>query len=65
MLPFSAILLRDYYKSIGWNEDNTYSQLTRSSSGESTPSELALLSAALTDFHTALLSVIPHPDDGY
>ncbi|KAK1925919.1 putative mitochondrial distribution and morphology protein 10 [Papiliotrema laurentii] len=32
MLPFSAILLRDYYNAIGWNEDNQYTQLTRSSS---------------------------------
>ncbi|ORX37034.1 hypothetical protein BD324DRAFT_579492 [Kockovaella imperatae] len=34
MLPFSAILLRDYYRAIGWNEDNSYSQLTRSSSAD-------------------------------
>lgn len=35
MLPFATILLRDYYNAIGWNEDNTYTQLTRSSTGES------------------------------
>jgi hypothetical protein len=26
-------LLRNYYNAIGWNEDNSYSQLTRSSTG--------------------------------
>jgi distribution and morphology protein 10 len=35
MLPFSALLLRSYYQAIGWNEDNSYSQLTRASTGES------------------------------
>lgn len=34
MLQFSALLLRSYYRAIGWNEDNSYSGLTRSSSGE-------------------------------
>ncbi|KAI9634632.1 uncharacterized protein MKK02DRAFT_16182 [Dioszegia hungarica] len=33
MLPFSTLILRSYYQAIGWNEDNSYSQLTRSSSG--------------------------------
>ncbi|RSH90765.1 Mitochondrial distribution and morphology protein 10 [Saitozyma podzolica] len=32
MLPFTALLLRSYYGAIGWNEDNSYSQLTRASS---------------------------------
>jgi hypothetical protein len=34
MLPFTALLLRSYYRAIGWNEDNSYSQLTRASSCE-------------------------------
>jgi distribution and morphology protein 10 len=33
MLPFSTLLLRSYYEAIGWNEDNLYSNITRSSSG--------------------------------
>jgi distribution and morphology protein 10 len=33
MISFSTLLLREYYNAIGWNEDNTYSQLTRSSTG--------------------------------
>ncbi|BEJ15546.1 hypothetical protein CspHIS471_0501510 [Cutaneotrichosporon sp. HIS471] len=32
MLPFSTLLLRSYYEAIGWNEDNLYSNITRSSS---------------------------------
>lgn len=35
MIPFSALLLRNYYHAIGWNEDNSYSQLTKSSTGVS------------------------------
>ncbi|KLT40453.1 hypothetical protein CC85DRAFT_308977 [Cutaneotrichosporon oleaginosum] len=31
MLPFSTLLLRSYYEAIGWNEDNLYSNITRSS----------------------------------
>ncbi|EIW67655.1 hypothetical protein TREMEDRAFT_33247 [Tremella mesenterica DSM 1558] len=31
MIPFSTLLLRSYYQAIGWNQDNTYSNLTRSS----------------------------------
>lgn len=46
MLPFSTLILRSYYQAIGWNEDNSYSQLTRSSSGKSDPTCLLdLLSA--------------------
>ncbi|TXT07343.1 hypothetical protein VHUM_03063 [Vanrija humicola] len=32
MLPFATLLLRRYYEAIGWNEDNLYSNITRSSS---------------------------------
>lgn len=32
MLPFATLLLRSYYEAIGWNEDNLYSNITRSSS---------------------------------
>ncbi|WVO18603.1 mitochondrial distribution and morphology protein 10 [Cryptococcus depauperatus] len=31
MISFSAFILRNYYAAIGWNEDNFYSSLTRSS----------------------------------
>jgi distribution and morphology protein 10 len=33
MLPFSTLILRSYYQAIGWNQDNSYSQLNRSSNG--------------------------------
>lgn len=32
MLNFSALLLKNYFETIGWNEDNLYSNLARSSS---------------------------------
>ncbi|EAL17246.1 hypothetical protein CNBN0730 [Cryptococcus deneoformans B-3501A] len=32
MIGFSAFILRNYYAAIGWNEDNLYSSLTRTSS---------------------------------
>jgi len=35
MLPFSTLILRSYYDAIGWNQDNSYSQLNRSSNGAS------------------------------
>ncbi|KAM5534324.1 hypothetical protein V8D89_012052 [Ganoderma adspersum] len=31
MHPFASYVLRSYYKEIGWNEDNLYANLTRSS----------------------------------
>jgi hypothetical protein len=37
MLPFSTLILRSYYQAIGWNQDNSYSQLNRSSNGKSLP----------------------------
>lgn len=43
MLPFSTLILRSFYQAIGWNEDNSYSQLTRSSSGKSGPPCLLVL----------------------
>lgn len=33
MHPFASYVLRSYYKSTGWNEDNLYANLTRSSNG--------------------------------
>lgn len=33
MYNFATWLTRTYHESIGWNEDNLYSNLTRSSSG--------------------------------
>jgi hypothetical protein len=33
MHPFASYVLRTYYKATGWNEDNLYSNLTRSSNG--------------------------------
>lgn len=33
MLPFSTLILRSYYEAIGWNQDNSYTQLNRSSDG--------------------------------
>jgi distribution and morphology protein 10 len=33
MYNFATWLTRTYHQSIGWNEDNLYSNLTRSSSG--------------------------------
>ena len=40
MHPFASYVLRSYYKETGWNEDNLYANLTRSSNGTS-PSVLA------------------------
>ena len=34
MHPFASYVLRSYYKETGWNEDNLYANLTRSSNGE-------------------------------
>ncbi|WWC96393.1 hypothetical protein V866_003261 [Kwoniella sp. B9012] len=34
MIGFSNFILRNYYNAIGWNEDNLYSSITRSSSCE-------------------------------
>ena len=31
MHPFASYVLRSYYKETGWNEDNLYANLTRSS----------------------------------
>lgn len=33
MHPFASYVLRTYYKATGWNEDNLYANLTRSSNG--------------------------------
>jgi mitochondrial distribution and morphology protein 10 len=33
MHPFATYVLRTYYKATGWNEDNLYANLTRSSNG--------------------------------
>lgn len=33
MHPFASYVLRAYYRSTGWNEDNLYANLTRSSNG--------------------------------
>lgn len=33
MHPFASYVLRSYYKTTGWNEDNLYANLTRSSNG--------------------------------
>ena len=33
MHPFASYVLRSYYKATGWNEDNLYANLTRSSNG--------------------------------
>ena len=33
MHPFASHVLRCYYKATGWNEDNLYANLTRSSNG--------------------------------
>jgi hypothetical protein len=35
MHPFATYVLRSYYKATGWNEDNLYANLTRSSNGMS------------------------------
>lgn len=32
--PFTTYVLRRFYEATGWNEDNRYSNLTRSSDGE-------------------------------
>ena len=34
MHPFAPYVLRSYYKATGWNEDNLYANLTRSSDGK-------------------------------
>lgn len=33
MHPYASLILQNYYKAIGWNEDNLYSNLTRASNG--------------------------------
>jgi hypothetical protein len=33
MHPFASYVLRSYYRATGWNEDNLYANLTRSSNG--------------------------------
>ncbi len=33
MHPFASYVLRSYYRETGWNEDNLYANLTRSSNG--------------------------------
>lgn len=38
MHPFASYVLRSYYKATGWNEDNLYANLTRSSNGKYCPS---------------------------
>ncbi|KAF5322578.1 hypothetical protein D9619_001118 [Psilocybe cf. subviscida] len=53
MHPFASYVLRSYYKATGWNEDNLYANLTRSSS-------------ALLDFtvpHGLHFSVSKSPND--
>jgi hypothetical protein len=37
MHPFATYVLRSYFKETGWNEDNLYSNLTRSSTGNKIP----------------------------
>lgn len=32
--PFTTYVLRKYYQATGWNEDNLFSNLTRSSDGK-------------------------------
>lgn len=49
MHPFASYVLRTYYKATGWNEDNLYANLTRSSNGTS-------LFAFSDDFHRLNLS---------
>ena len=34
MHPYASVVLQHYYKAIGWNEDNLYSNLTRASASE-------------------------------
>ncbi len=36
MHPFASYVLGTYYKATGWNEDNLYANLTRSSNGRVT-----------------------------
>lgn len=53
MHPFASYVLRSYYKATGWNEDNLYANLTRSSNGEHIcVIEMSLLMArsAILDF---------------
>ncbi len=42
MHPFASYVLRSYYKQTGWNEDNLYANLTRSSNGTQTIPSCAL-----------------------
>lgn len=54
MHPFASYVLRSYYKATGWNEDNLYANLTRSSNGKCCPSRdiqnVSELSPAILDF---------------
>jgi len=59
MHPFATYVLHSYYKATGWNEDNLFSNLTRSSSGMAplqsyAPRRAQCASAAILDF------TIPH-----
>ncbi|GMK56002.1 hypothetical protein CspeluHIS016_0210580 [Cutaneotrichosporon spelunceum] len=53
MLPFSTLLLRSYYEATGWNEDNLYSNITRSSA--------ALLDFAVPNSLVLQLAKAPTP----
>ena len=56
MHPFASYVLRSYYKATGWNEDNLYANLTRSSSGSCLTlfSRLLACSSILQQFLTLL-----------
>ncbi|KAJ9109125.1 hypothetical protein QFC21_000453 [Naganishia friedmannii] len=64
MLSFSTLLLRAYYNEIGWNEDNLYANINRSSS---VPPTLSLqISKAPTDIFYAsyALDALPQLNGG-
>lgn len=57
MHPYASLVLQNYYKAIGWNEDNLYSNLTRASTGtlhctldERFKSNLTMKTPAILDF---------------
>ena len=59
MHPFASYVLRNYYKATGWNEDNLYANLTRSSNCVFYP--LVLLSIPAHPSLQAILDfTIPH-----
>jgi hypothetical protein len=56
MHPFASYVLRAYYKATGWNEDNLYANLTRSSNGTKMNNTRVIYSPNSSSSHSRLHS---------